>query len=96
MRSLKSWCAFVVLCLVLAPGQLAAATKRLNGKIAFNTNRDGNEEIYVMNSDGNGLYRLTRNKAVDSSPSFSSDSKSLLFSSNRDGKYAIYQIEISH
>ena len=63
-------------------------------KVAFVAESDGNEEIYVMNSDGSGLYRLTRNKADDSSPVFSSDSQTVLFSSNRSGKYAIYQIDI--
>jgi Tol biopolymer transport system component/DNA-binding winged helix-turn-helix (wHTH) protein len=61
-------------------------------KIAFVGEGDGNQEIYVMNSDGTGLFRLTRNKAFDSSPAFSHDSRSILFSSNRDGKFAIYSV----
>ena len=36
-----------------------------NGKIAFTTDRDGNNEIYVVNSDGTGLARLTNNSASD-------------------------------
>jgi hypothetical protein len=32
----------------------SAAFPGLNGKIAFESNRDGNNEIYVMNSDGSG------------------------------------------
>src|SRR5437660_277310 len=84
MRSLKSWCAFVVLCLVLAPGQLAAATKRLNGKIAFNTNRDGNEEIYVMNPDGTGQTRLTNDAASDVGPAWSPDGLKIAFNRGFD------------
>ncbi len=32
---------------------------RANGKIAFVSNRDGMEKIYVMNPDGSGLVKLT-------------------------------------
>ena len=37
-------------------------------QIAFQTNRDGNNEIYVMNSDGSSPTRLTNNPALDSTP----------------------------
>ena len=39
-------------------------------KIAFTSMRDGNPEIYVMNSDGSGQANLTNNAAGDSAPSF--------------------------
>jgi hypothetical protein len=38
--------------------------------IAFNSNRDGNAEIYVMDADGNNLRRLTNNPADNSWPSW--------------------------
>jgi Tol biopolymer transport system component len=47
-----------------------------------------------MNADGSGLLRLTRNLADDVDPEFSKDGKRIVFSSNRDGKYAIYEIEL--
>jgi len=34
----------------------------ITGTIAFQTNRDGNDEIYVMNGDGSGLTNLTDNR----------------------------------
>jgi hypothetical protein len=34
-------------------------------RIAFVSNRDGNNEIYVMNGDGSGLTNLTDNPADD-------------------------------
>jgi hypothetical protein len=44
-----------------------------NGKIAFESNRDGNYEIYSMNSNGKGLVvRLTNNPAEDLSPDWQS------------------------
>jgi hypothetical protein len=45
-----------------------AAFPGQNGKIAFETTRDGNYEIYSMNANGTGLDRLTNNPAFDSSP----------------------------
>ena len=35
------------------------------GKIAFTSNRDGDDEIYVMNADGTGQTQLTFNTAAD-------------------------------
>jgi len=64
MRSLKSSSAFLVFF-----WRLFSSTRRRNEtrqrKIAFNTNRDGNEEIYVMNQDGTGQTRLTNDAASD-------------------------------
>ena len=39
-------------------------------RIAFYSNRDGNDEIYVMNTDGTDQTRLTDNPAADSSPAW--------------------------
>ena len=39
-------------------------------QILFQSDRDGNFEIYVMNSDGSGQANLTNNAAGDSAPSF--------------------------
>ncbi len=39
--------------------------------IAFNSDRDGNAEIYVMNADGSNQTNLTNNPADDSLPSWS-------------------------
>jgi len=62
--------------------------------IAFVSDTDGNAEIYLMNADGTGLLRLTRNLANDSTPQFSKDGKRIIFSSNRNGKFALYEIFI--
>ena len=50
-------------------------------KIAFVTNRDGNQEIYVMNADGSGQTRLTTNAAIDTGPAWSPDGTKILFQS---------------
>jgi len=63
---------------------------QIAGKIAFNSDRDGNREIYVMNADGTGQTRLTNNSADDYGPSWSPDGTKITFQSNRDGNYEIY------
>jgi hypothetical protein len=73
-----------------------AATSQLTpeagnaGKIAFESARDGNLEIYVMNADGSEQTRLTDNPASDSDPTWSVDGQKIAFSSNRDGNWQIY------
>jgi serine/threonine protein kinase len=66
------------------------ATPAVGGRIAFVSNRDGNNEIYVMNADGSGVKRLTINQADDASPSWSPDGTAIVFVSNRDSNYEVY------
>jgi TolB protein len=40
-------------------------------QIAFQSGRDGNDEIYVMNADGTGQVNLTNNAASDTWPAWS-------------------------
>ena len=54
-------------------------------QIAFVSERDGNPEIYVMDSDGKNQRRLTNNRDDDWSPSWSPDGKRIVFVSDRDG-----------
>jgi hypothetical protein len=51
--------------LVVADDPAEAAFPGQNGKIAFESNRDGNFEIYTMNANGQGIDRLTNNPAND-------------------------------
>ena len=43
-------------------------------RIAFYSDLDGNEEVYVMNADGSGQTRLTDNPEEDAFPSWSMQS----------------------
>src|SRR5205809_64975 len=61
-----------------------------DGKIAFQTNRDGNYEIYTMNADGSGQTRITNNTAADNFPVWSPDGTKIAFQSHRDGNWEIY------
>src|SRR4026208_846628 len=61
-----------------------------NGKIAFVSDRDGNQEIYSMNADGSGQVNLTKNPASDFDPSWSPDGTKIAFTSDRDNGWEIY------
>ncbi|HET9436987.1 MAG TPA: hypothetical protein VFO64_02210 [Gaiellaceae bacterium] len=63
-----------------------------NGKIAFTTSRDGNQEIYVMNPDGSDQTNLTQHPAHDASPAWSPDGSRIAFATSRHGgtNYEIY------
>ena len=61
-------------------------------RIAFMSSRDGNNEIYVMDSDGSNLRRLTNHSADDGYPSWSPDGRSIAFHSSRDGNAEIYSM----
>ena len=61
-------------------------------RIAFssNRNRDGDYEIYTMNSDGTGRpTRLTNNSTSDRVPDYAPDGR-IAFSNNGGGKYKIF------
>ena len=51
--------------------------------ITFDTNRDGNLEIYSIAPDGSDTVNLTNNPADDWCPSWSPDGSQIVFTSNR-------------
>jgi Tol biopolymer transport system component len=66
------------------------ATPGQMDRIAFETNRDGNFEIYAMDADGTNPTRLTSNSKSDISPAWSHDRTRIAFTSTRDGNAEIY------
>ena len=62
-------------------------------RIAFESDRDGNFEIYTMNVDGTGLTRLTENPARDHLAAWSPDGRKIAFASDRSGGGDIYVME---
>lgn len=63
------------------------------GKIVFDSGRDGNYEIYVMNADGSSQTRITNNPGIDTIPAWSYDGTKIAFASKRDGSYEIYSMD---
>ena len=73
---------------------LEAAPAAPTGHIVFESNRDGQLEIYRMNADGSAQTRLTNNPATDDVPSISPDGTKVAFSSDREGSSDIYVMNI--
>lgn len=68
--------------------------KRQTGVIAFSTDKDGNHEIYVINSDGSGLTRLTYTLNFDEYfPTWSPYGNKIAYQSFQGDKSYIYVMD---
>lgn len=71
------------------------ASYNLSGdKIVFESNRDGNWEVYIMDFDGKNTLRVTNNSSDDRRPSWHPNGASILFESNRSGKNELYEYSL--
>jgi TolB protein len=59
-------------------------------RIVFISERDGNRELYTVDSNGFNPRNLTNNPASDSAPSWSPDGTRIAFVSDRDGNLEVY------
>lgn len=64
------------------------------GRILFETNRDGNQEIYMIEPDGSPSINLTNNPAIDFSPAWSPDWNSIAYNSGIGGNTEIFYMDI--
>ncbi|RME60199.1 hypothetical protein D6779_02615 [Candidatus Parcubacteria bacterium] len=87
LRSLQTW-------VLLADNASYPNWSPDDSKIVFQSTRDGQSEIYLINADGTGLTRLTNNPEYDGQPSFSRDGKHIYFVSRRNGGYRVYRMNL--
>jgi len=69
------------------------ATFDLLPPIVFESYRDGNAQIYVINPDGSGLANLSNNATDERDPAWSPDQLQIAFVSDRDGTDEIYVMD---
>lgn len=63
------------------------------GKIAFSSERSGNSDIWVIDTNGGNLVQLTDSTANDLYPSWSPDGSRIVFQSSRSGNYDIWVMD---
>ncbi len=79
--------------ITMAPGENMMAHFAPNGRtIVFQSNRDGNWEIYRAYADGSQPVRLTNDTAADESPCVSPDGRWIAFARTQDNGRASEQV----
>ena len=74
---------------------LRAVQNPRSNQVAFILSSSGNPEIWLASSPTSKPSRLTRNRSNESGPSWSSDGRRLLVTSDNRGKPQIYEVSVS-
>ena len=69
---------------------LTANQAYLQPRIAFVSDRDGDDHIYLMNADGSNVTPLTTHGQNDAHPDWSYDGSRIAFASYRDRNWEVY------
>jgi Tol biopolymer transport system component len=78
----------------IGPPESATPSTEPIYRIAFVSDRDGNDEIYAMNIDGTGQINLSNNKGKDTNPRWSPDGLQIAFYTDRDGNMEVYVMQL--
>jgi TolB protein len=62
-------------------------------QIAFTSDRDGGDDVYVMDAKGGKPRRLTHGLRVQAQPSWSPDGRRIAFSASASGKNEVYIVQ---
>ena len=82
-----------LLTLALLAALTTIACSEPNARISFISDRDGSEEIYVMNADGSDVTRLTDTDGhIIGYPRWSPDGQRIAFTSDQNGNNDIYVV----
>ncbi len=63
-------------------------------RVLFESQRDGNSEIYVVGVDGSDVSRLTTNHGVDQYPAWAPDGMRIVFQSEREGRSCLWVMRL--
>lgn len=63
-------------------------------KILFESNRNGNWDLFVANVDGSFVRQMTRDSADDRRPSWHPSEDEIIFESNRSGEFQLYVLNL--
>ncbi len=80
---------FVVLAIFLLGGCGGSSKTH---QIAFESERDGNSDVYLVDADGENLVRLTDDPAYDGTPNWSPDGRHIAFTSERSGNAELHSM----
>lgn len=62
--------------------------------IAFRSDRDGNDDIWLMTPDGSEVINITNNSSADSDPAWSPDGSRIAFVSTRSGNAELFVMDV--
>ncbi len=78
----------------ITPETTYAVPSQGGTRIAFDSRRTGNLDIYIMNVDGSGLQQITGTSGAERGPSWSPDGRQIAFygAASENGNFDIYTI----